>query len=210
MRFFFNWIVFCLKASNKASKFAYSSHSTLYRPMLTTSLVFSCFLAIAVYLHFHSNDEEDVMYDILPSDTMAQLRMVDDGSSLPAIPSNAGGSRTEERRGLEVCTENILYLPSSSDEMFYTPRQSDAISPQSAISTQYTLGTRVSSLSDSPSNNNGEGSSNVVIEYVAPPALTTIPSDPFEGLSDMDRLTDLESNQSQWETFTDRSTQESF
>lgn len=168
----------------------------------------ACFLATAMYLHFHSNDEEsDVMYDMLSSgDTMAQLMILDDGSSLPAFPSNSGGSLTEDRRGLEVCTD-ILHLPSSSDEMFYTPRQSDAISPQSAISTQYTLGTRLSSLSDSPNNDNGEDSSNIVIvQYRASPALNTIPSDPFEGLSDMERLTDLESNHSQWEIFTDRST----
>ena len=69
------------------------------------------------------------------------------------------------------------------------------------------LGTRLSSLSDSPNNDNGEDSSNVVIvQYRASPALNTIPSDPFEGLSDMERLTDLESNHSQWEIFTDRST----
>ena len=181
--------------------------------MLTPSSVLACFLATAMYLRFHSNDEEgDVMYDMLSSgDTIAQLRILDGGSSLPGFPSNIDGSLTEERRGLEVCTDDILHLPSPSDEVFYTPRQSDAISPQSVISTQYTLGTRLSSLSDSPNNNNGEGSSNVVIvQYGASPALTTIPSDPFEGLSDMERLTDLESNHSQWETFTDRSTQESF
>lgn len=176
--------------------------------MLTPPSVLACYIATAMYLHFHSNDEEsDVMYDMLSSgDTMVQLRILDDGSSLPAFPSNIGGSLSE------VCTDNIFHLPSSSNEMFYTPRQSDAISPQSAMSTQYTLGTRLSSLSDSPNNNNnGKGSSNIVIvQCRASPALTTIPSDPFEGLSDMERLTDLESINSQWETFTDGSTQESF